>query len=376
MQSYDAWKSDDTSTPVEPAPDEDTPACSTDGKRRLRVITNSELKTARRCSQEHYLAYVLGYRPVEQAEPLYDGTIVHLALAAWWLTPDNRLGAALEALAVVPDEYKHAKFAVMIQGYHERWVYDVENYEVLEVEREFRAALINPETDARSRTFVLGGKLDVLVRDKRNGLIKLIEHKTTSEEIGPGSTYWKRLTLDSQISIYHDGAEALGWPVDECLYDVLYKPQQRPSQIPLLDELGSKIVLDANGVRVRTKTGKWRETASLADGFVLQTRTETPAEYAARILELIVAEPEKFYQRGVVVRLSDEMIDARFDTWQQARLVAEATTLHRHPRNPDACLRFSRECDYFGYCTGTESLEDKSKFVQVDNVHQELSEVA
>lgn len=381
MESYDAWKADDTS-PLEPGCE---PECDGDDsalakpKRKLRVITNSELKTARRCAREHDLAYVRGIRPVATPEPFVDGNAVHAGLAAWWLATGDvePLAAALSELDRLQlDPYKHAKLAVMLTGYHERWAIHRHHYEVLAVEREFRAPLINPETGKRSRTYDLGGKVDAIVRDKRTNCLVLVEHKTTSEDIGPGTTYWKRLLLDSQISIYHDGARALGYPIDECLYDVLYKPQQRPLQIPLTDEQGVKIVLDADGQRVRTKQGKYRETSSAADGYVLQVRAETPEEYASRMLEAMVADPDRYYQRGVVVRLGDEMIDARFDTWQQSRLVAEAETLARHPRNPDSCLRFGRPCDYFGVCTGTDDLTDPALFVQVEHIHQELSEVA
>jgi len=376
METYDAWKSTDTSPVEEPL---ECDYAVKAPKRKLRVITNSELKTARRCAREHYLAYERGIRPIAEPEPFIDGNAIHAGLAAWWLAQGDiePLAAALAELDRLElDAHKHAKLAVMLTGYHERWALHRHHYEVLAVEREFRMPLVNPETGKRSRTYDLGGKVDVVAKDLRANLLVLIEHKTTSEDIGPGSTYWKRLLLDSQISIYHDGARALGYPIDECLYDVLYKPQQRPLQVPLTDELGVKIVLDAQGQRVRTKQGKYRETASTADGYVLQTRQETPEEYASRMLDAMINEPDKYFQRGVVVRLGDEMTEARFDTWQQSRLVAEAETLERHPRNPDSCLRYNRPCDYFGVCTGTESLDDPALFVTVDNIHQELSEVA
>lgn len=378
MGTYDAWKADDTS-PVDVPEFESDSDVAPAPKRKLRVITNSELRTARRCSREHYLAYVRGIRPVAEAEPLIDGSAIHAGLAAWWLAQGelDPLGVALNELERLElDAHKHARLAVMLTGYHERWALHRQHYEVLAVEKEFRAPLINPETGKRSRTFDLGGKVDVLAKDRRTGLLVLIEHKTTSEDIGPGSTYWKRLLLDSQISIYYDGARALGFPVDECVYDVLGKPQQRPSQVPLTDDNGNKIVLDASGERVRTANGRWRETASKADGYTLQTRLETPEEYAARMMEAVMTDPDKYYQRGVVVRTGEEMVEARFDTWQQSRLVAESETLARHPRNPDSCMRYSRPCDYFGVCTGTESTDDPALFIHVDHPHQELSEVA
>jgi hypothetical protein len=359
METYDAWKSTDTS-PVEPARDDDEAAALKPlAKRRLRVITNSELKTARRCLREHYLAYEMGYRSTTEPEAFVDGNAIHLALAAWWLAQGDvdPLEVALDELGRLElDPYKHAKLACMLQGYQVRWIDGRKDYEVLAVEREFRTPLINPATSARSRTYDLGGKVDVIAKDKRTGLITLIEHKTTSEDIGPGSTYWKRLLLDSQISVYFDGARALGYPIDECLYDVLYKPQQRPYKATPQE------------ARKYTKSGALYANQREVD--------ETPEEYAGRMLEAMIAEPDKYYQRGVVVRLGDEMVEARHDTWQQARLIAEADALGRHPRNPDSCMRYGRPCDYFGPCTGTESIDNPALFVRVEQVHQELSEVA
>lgn len=335
---------------------------------KLRVITNSELKCFRRCQREHRYAYGLGYRALEDAEALRLGTMVHLGLEAWW----KGLGIehALEVATVsAVDDYEAAKVRVMLRGYDARWAGDAQV--VVGVEKEFRAPLVNPETGAASRTFMLGGKLDVLL-DRR-----FVEHKTTSEEIGLGSLYWRRLTLDPQISTYYAAAKALGHDVEGCLYDVLRKPGQRPSQVPLKDEDGVKIVLDQAGARVRTKDGKkWRETGDASLGYVLQTRPETAEEFETRLTEEIAANPDRYYQRGEVVRLEADEHEAALDAWQLTRAMREAEIAGRFPRNPDACMRFGRTCSYLDVCCGTASLDDDTRFERVDNVHQELSGAA
>lgn len=343
--------------------------------RRLPVITNSAMRCFRRCSREYYLSYQLGYRALSAVETLRFGSLIHAALEAWWRATGDRLAAAIEALRpLAVDEFDVVRAGVLMQGYDARW--RDEPFEVVSVEAEFYAPLVNPETDAASRTFELGGKVDVIVRDLRDGLVKLIEHKTTSDEIGAGSDYWKRLAIDPQISTYFAGARALGHDIAECIYDVIKKPGLRPSQVALLDELGSKIVLDASGARVRTKTGKWRETGDTAQGYVLQTRDETPDEFRQRLTENVAENPDRYYQRGTVVRLEQEELDAAHDTWHTARLVREAELANRWPRNPDACERFGRLCGFFDVCTGVASIDDAARFQHVANVHQELSEVA
>lgn len=344
---------------------------------RLPVLTNSCMRVFRRCSREYLYTYQQGYRSAVEAEALRFGSLVHTALEAWWLADDDaaRLDAAIEAMRPhVADEFDLVRAGVLMQGYDARW--SGERLDVIAVEAEFRAPLINPETGAASRTYELGGKLDVVVRDRSDGLVKLVEHKTTSDDIGIGSDYWKRLMIDPQISTYFAGGKAVGHDIAECIYDVIKKPGLRPSAVPLTDEHGCKIVLDANGERVRTQKGTWRQTADTALGYVLQTRPETPDEFRERLTAHVAENPERYYQRGKVVRLEAEELDAAHDAWATARLIRDAELANRWPRNPDACVRYGRTCGFFDVCTGTASLDDAARFRRVENVHEELSSEA
>lgn len=271
------------------------------------------------------------------------------------------------------DPFDLARATVMLAGYDARW--GAEPYEVLAVEAEFRATLRNPTTGAASRTWTLGGKLDAIVRDPRNGRVLIVEHKTSADDISPGSSYWKRLKMDGQVSLYFEGARALGHEADGCMYDVLGKFGQRPSAVPVLDADGVKVVNDADGKRVRTKDGKkWRETGDTAQAFALQTRPETVDEYRARIVEVAAANPAAYFARGEVVRLEGEVADALHDVWQVGVQIREAANAGRYPRNPDACVRYGRTCEFFDVCVGEASLEDPSRFRQNEVIHTELTD--
>jgi hypothetical protein len=331
----------------------------------LRTVTNSEITTRRRCAREHFYAYVMCMRPLEDVEALRFGTAWHLAMEAYWkgMDADSCFRIAAERL---PDPFEQAKLRVLLAGYQARWGEELMN-EVVAVEQEFRAPIVNPETGASSRLYQLGGKLDVLLTDR------YVEHKTSSEDIGFGSVYWRLLTLNSQVSTYHAGARSLGHDVKACIYDVVKKPSKRPTQIPLVDD-GAKIVLDAEGTRVRTKDGKkWRETGDAEKGYVLQTRDETPDEYQARLAEDVAADPDKYFQRGEVVRLENEERESMLDIWNAVKSMHIDTLAGRHPRNSDACRRYNRLCPYMPVCTGEASLDDTTRFMQVDNRHQELT---
>jgi len=346
----------------------------------MRIVSVSQMRAFRLCHRLHFYEYTLRMRPVAEPEPLRFGRLFHAGLAAWWsvVDPDLRLDASITEMqnqADGSDEFEVVKAEELLRGYHFRW----KNQPVgtISVEQEFVTPLINPQTGAASRTWQLSGKLDALARIidcRAHGVcVAVVEHKSSSEEIGVGSDYWKRLRLDTQVSVYFEGARSLGHPAEECLYDVVRKPGLRPGTVPLTDEAGVKIVLGAAGERMRTKDGKkWRETADSAQGFVLQCRAETAEEYRVRLRDDIAANPDRYYQRGTVVRLEEEMRDAAFDTWHTARMIREAEVAKRWPRNPDACVRYGRTCQFFEVCTGAASINDPALFRKAECVHEEL----
>lgn len=349
----------------------------------LPVLTSSRQSCARRCQREHHLAYHLGYRPAREADSLRFGTLVHLGLEAWWLAAkaqagdDDRLSAALAAIAGEADPFDRARAEALVLGYDARWGADLALYEVLAVEATFSAPLVNPETGAASRTWELGGKIDLVLRELASGRIFVVDHKTASVDIRPGSDFYKRLRINGQVSTYYVGAAALGFDAQGWIHDVLGKPGQRPGAIPVLDGDGVKVVVDQAGERVRTKDGKkWRQTADTELGFVLQTRPETPDEYRARILNAIAEDPAAYFQRAEVVRLEQELEDAAYDAWQTAVQLRESDRLGRWPRNPDACVRYGSTCPYFAACTGEASLDDPSYYRRIENPNPELATVA
>lgn len=321
----------------------------------LPILTNSRLKSFRSCQRQHHYRYDLGCRPVADSEALAFGALMHDALEAYWnarrpgaTTPP--LAAALTQLPDTLDPYVRARAEAMLAGYAVAW--DAIECEVLGVEVEFRLPLINPESGAPSRTWQLGGKLDVIVR-LADGRTAIIEHKTTSEDASAGSTYRSRLTLDGQVSAYFDGAAALGHVADVCIYDVLVKPKQRPLK------KSAEIKLKKDGTPYANQ----------------RLEDETPEEYRARCVEAIIADPNAYFQRVEVVRLAVERDEYAFDVWQLGRQIREAEIAKRAPRNPDACFRYGTECEFWPVCSGVASIDDVTRYRRVDpeHPHEELA---
>jgi len=319
-----------------------------------RLLTVSEARCYRSCPRKHHLSYGLGYRPAQDHEALRFGHLCHRGLEAWWHTvaPDHRLFAALTAVAgEEAEDLPRVQCEEMLRGYDERW--RNEPFQTLGVEVEFRANMRNPITGAASRTFDLGGKIDAVAFEPASSRQLIIEHKTSSSDIGTGSEYWRRLQIDDQVSTYFVGARSLGFEPAACLYDVLGKPQIRPHRATPSEKRKFK------------KDGTLYANQRVED--------ESLDEYRQRLQTTIAEDPARYYQRGEVVRLEEEEQEAAFDLWATGRQIREGELARRYPRNPDACSMYNRTCQYFDVCTGTASIDDETRFRRAETTHEELT---
>jgi hypothetical protein len=336
----------------------------------LPLITPSSVKKYRACPRLYRYEMVDLVRPLHRPEPMQFGTLGHRGLEAWWLAakawPDDVsawFDAALEAIrSGEQDPYKLAKSEALMMGYHYRWsedmTWDGEPIEVVAVEAEYRAPLVNPETGCPSLTFQRGGKIDAIVRGRRTGRVLLVEHKHSSEDFGPGSEYRRRLVLDPQISHYHVGGRALGYAVEGCIYDVLARPGLEPKKATPPDKL-------------RWTKATAKEPARPYTGQRLTD--ETPDEYSARIREDIAERLEHYFARFMVVRLEAEERASAANDWQTALMIRASERLNLWPQNPGSCGMYNRSCAFLGACSGYEDVNDPTRFRRAERPHEELT---
>jgi hypothetical protein len=328
----------------------------------MKLLTTSEKSCYQLCPRKHHYRYNLLMRNVWQSEALRFGSLWHVGQEAWWGSLGEPLEDALTAMRLptsrggYPDPVQLIIAEELMMLYHERW--GNEPYEVIAVEQQFECPMLNPETGAPSRTYKRAGKMDVLVRDTRDDHELVVEHKSSSEDITPGSDYWKLLTLNSQVSDYFVGGGSLGYNIAGCLYDVVAKPKLRPLLATPLEE------------RKYTKPTKTEPSRLYANQ---READETLDEFRARLCAHIRDNPAQWLQRGLVSRLEEDEIDAAFDTWQLAQQIRESDRLGRHPRNTNGCKSYFKICEYFGVCTRTESLDDETLFRKAETAHEELS---
>lgn len=398
----------------------------------MELLTISRSKSARRCWRHHYFAYEIGRVPIKTGEALFFGTLFHVGLEQWWLcwqdmqqgtmqnTQANRdrmpLHLALSAMKAkfsASDDGDASPFDLvkaeeLMRGYHFRWAAAMESIEIIAVESQFEMPLINPLTGRASKTYRLGGKIDVRIRTMIRGelMCLTVEHKTSTEDIQPGAAYWTRLRMDGQVSQYTDGARDLGdGDVSGCLYDVARRPTKKPKVAKLEADLNYTKPKSCAECRKKAQSAhktNWEilelpkekfkklsvKDIPVTEGCVPCAETklvagqrmvdETVDEFRLRIREDIADNPDTYYQRADVVRLDEELLEFRFDNWEFAKTLRERQLAGRTmgkmawPRNGDACFKWQRACEYYGVCTGSGSIDDDHQFRDKAGQHEEL----
>ncbi len=334
------------------------------------LLTSSRLRSFQSCPRAHHYRYEVGLAPIAPetgARAL--GTATHAGLEAWWLAhmedaPQYALPAAMEAAQQsfpVDDPFALAMLRALVTGYDARWAEWARTVEVLGVERAFEIPLRNPVTGASASTWRVAGKIDALAR-LSDGRVAIIEHKTRSGDAGAGSDYRRKLTLDPQISTYFDGAAALGYVADLCLYDVLVKPAIKP------------LLATPEESRRIKKDGTPYAGVRFSD--------ETAVEYEARLLASIAADPERYLIHAEIVRSDAEREAHAWALWHSARAIEEtrraaraARDVRAVPQSPGSCFGTGHRCDFLEVCEGTADARDTSRFRRLPTVHPELMPV-
>jgi len=177
----------------------------------------------------------------------------------------------------------------------------------------------------------------------------VVEHKTTTEDISAGAGYWRRLTIDMQVSNYLIATGAVG-----CIYDVLRKPKLTPHRATPIDKR------------------KHRKDGALYAG--QHAEDESLEAWRARLLEAYDAEPGgTWFRRDIIARLAGELVRAGQDIDAIGReIAAQKADPRPQPRNTEACTRYGRPCEYQGLCYG-EELPTDGRFHVLDREHQELA---
>lgn len=362
-----------------------------------QLYTNSRLRVLRQCPRLHFFRYELGVQTPSTPESRF-GTVGHEALEAYyrawqealaigdsidasdeqdrdrlWQAVSNRLPAALSVIASSDlSPWDQIKLRLLVIAYHERW--GSEPWEILAVEQEFRYQLGD---------HLIGGKIDAIIRNRADGRIYVLEHKFTGSETSLGGTYWERLTLDSQVSIYIDGATMLGHDISGCIYDVIKRPQHEQLQATPEESRkytqgkGCRKCGGSAGGKQGIVKGRGYYTVSMVtveeiacpdckgtgwkcdkDGnpeaprlhSTQRAEDEALEAFEERLLGIIADDPDGWLQRSTVVRLENELPEMRRDVVADIERAEDCRRRDYWPRNPDSCRRGHTMCSMFEVC--------------------------
>jgi hypothetical protein len=281
-----------------------------------------------------------------------------------------RLQQAIAAInAAVPPTSEPSQLLVaakcrgLIAGYHERW--KDAPYVTETVEEMVESELWNPDTQRKSRSFRIAGKIDWTGKQGNRQVI--FDHKTTSDDISdPASPYWRQLVVEAQPSHYM----LLLWlnerKVDDAVWDVIRKPGISPKALSKHEAQAATFSNLYCGHRISEESIERLQY----DG------RETLEMYEARLAQDCTKErPDWYFQRRSIPRLDTDIHEHAVDLWGHSQDILHARRENRYPRNSGACMLYRSPCKFLGLCSGHDS-PDSDNWRKKANVHTELPMLA
>lgn len=188
----------------------------------MELVSQSEADSYQSCQKKHYFAFgkpivvmqdgepvtSRGIAPREHSESLTRGIIGHEGLAKWYESggDDN---AALKIVTEYETGLMNIKYEVLmlLKRYFDVHRYDFDEWEIIAVEREFRYEI--PDSD-----LVFPFKPDMIVRDKRTGVVTVVDHKFLFNYYNP-----RVFPLMPQLKKYGFALRQMGFRVDGYMYN-------------------------------------------------------------------------------------------------------------------------------------------------------------
>lgn len=323
------------------------------------LVTYTSLSTYRNCRKKYFWRYVEQLVPLERDDALGLGSLIHVCLKLWHETGD--LNAVLQLIDIETAERatkdwqrKYRLLArAMMAGYATR--YPKEEFEVLALEAPFCGEIHNPETGAVSRTFLMGGKYDGLVR--LADPVYLLEHKTASDI---GSGYLERLWTDFQVALYLKYVrEVLGIEISGVLYNIIGKPNLFQAKGETEEEYRVRYA----ELCQRNRNGKSSAKRQLP---------ESDEDYERRLCEKM--SDLTMYHREVLLFSESRIQEIEAEVWDLTQNLLVSRRTGRWYQNTSFCFHWNKPCCYYPLCKSGGSELVKSEFYRHEPPHQELRE--
>ncbi len=325
------------------------------------LLTYSALNTYRNCPRKYKIRYIDQLRPRESAHALSFGSVIHSAIELWYRSVDSQ-SRLQNVLAYINDAYENRTAddnqrsnwqlaTAMLQGYADR--YQREEFEVVEVEKEFIGEIRNPDTGRQSQTFRIAGKVDAIVRC-HDGLY-LLEHKTAANV---DANYLDKLWTDTQIALYCHYLRELGYPIVGVIYNVLLKSRLKQGK----GETQEEYEIRKAKLAAKNKSGKSSAKRQLP---------ETDSEYQSRLAEWYTR-PDAFHREYIYLS-EDRLAMLQEEVWEITQQYLDARRRGKWLLNTSNCFSFQRPCEYLAYCQSGFNPNVADNLYQIEAPHEELS---
>lgn len=321
------------------------------------VTTYSMWSQFRNCRKKCEFRYLRQLSPIRKDGNLAFGSVIHECLEIWHGTRDmkrvlDHIDRTYTDRARDLDQKRDWHLATaMMKGYARR--YPREDFEVVALEKTFQGKIVNPESGRTSRSFVLAGKVDGIVKVGDEHF--LLENKTAGQVDG---AYLERLWTDFQITLYSQYVEqTLGIRIVGVLYNVLVKARLQQS----LGETEAEFQARRAELIARSKTGRSSATRRMP---------ESDRDFQDRLAE-------KYTDSGMFLReklyLSrDRFVELQEELWELTQSFNSARRRGMFYRNTSFCFHYNRPCAYYALCSSGENPNILENLYEIVPPHQEL----
>jgi len=321
------------------------------------VSTYSMWSLFRNCRKAVEWRHIEQLVPLERDHNLHFGSLIHECLELWHGERDlakvlDRIDRLCPNRAQDEDQKRDwLNATAMMRGYAEH--YSTEEFEIVALEKTFQGPIVNPATGAASRSFVLAGKIDGIVRI--GGDYFVLEHKTASQM---DADYLEKLWTDFQITLYsHYIEQVLGIPITGILYNVLVKARLQQGRGETEEEYQARRA----ELLAKSKTGKTTAKRKMP---------ETDEDFQERLAEKY-ADPLMFHRETLY--LSRDRFDIlRSELWELTQAFLDARRRGVFYQNTAFCFNYQRPCAYFALCRSNGNPNVRDNFYQRVEPNEEL----
>lgn len=332
----------------------------------MKTLTYSSTSSFKNCRKKYKLNYIDKLEPKER--PLYFsiGGAIHLGLEKWYQGNDKQ--SCIDAITSymyenepdIDDDDKYKKFEqslklveMMFNNYIEH--YPSEQFEIIEIEKEFTVTIINPETNKPSRNYQLMGKVDGLVKENNNYWI--LEHKTASTI---DNKYIKGLTMDNQSICYLEALERfLSIKIEGIIYNVLLKDYPKPPKVLKSGKLST--------------ASNQKTTPELFNNAIHELGLDTDDYY--EYIQYLYDNRKQYFYREYLTFNEKHIQEWRDELWDLQKDISETINKNRFYKNSSQCVSVYGTCQFFDICS---SLDEDSiieyNFNKKSSEHEELKE--